>query len=264
MIFVKPHLAPLVKNLEVGGVGLGVANMGNKAAVAVRFKLSGENPSSDLTFISAHLAAFEWGLTQRNDMWKEIVRRLVFSSSAQGKTKTSFQDEDFEPLLSLDPRDATIYKPDSYLFVAGDLNYRTSVLKPGPLDYEENFPQPGAAKSSSKNWKKLLEDDQLNHERLAGRTLHGLNESPITFPPTYKYDIDQPIDDEEWHWAPHRWPSWCDRILYRPDPTVHSYSALPLMQTCKFSPLDRAQLLRLFYMVLLKISRSVFCNANSP
>jgi hypothetical protein len=88
----------------------------------------------------------------------------------------------------------------------------------------------------------------LNQERLAGRTCHGLTEAPVTFPPTYKYDPEEPFltpdrDLAKWHWAKHRWPSWCDRILYLDIPSwlkkdkptakivIHNYSALPLFPT---------------------------------
>ena len=70
----------------------------------------------------------------------------------------------------------------------------------------------------------------------------------MTFPPTYKYQPIGPFltpdeDLSKWHWATHRWPSWCDRILYLDVPpwlkkdnpeakiTIHKYSALPLTST---------------------------------
>jgi hypothetical protein len=73
-------------------------------------------------------------------------------------------------------------------------------------------------------------------------------EAPITFPPTYKYTSNEPflVPDEaisQWNWASHRWPSWCDRILYLDIPVwlkrrapdaqivVHKYVALPLFPT---------------------------------
>jgi len=145
-------------------------------------------------------------------------------------------------------RNATIFKPTSHLFFGGDLNYRTSQFSPGPDDHIELFPQPHDDESSPKHYSALLEHDQLNQERLAGRTCHGLTEAPVTFPPTYKYDPEEPFltpdrDLAKWHWAKHRWPSWCDRILYLDIPSwlkkdkptakivIHNYSALPLFPT---------------------------------
>lgn len=88
---------------------------------------------------------------------------------------------------------------------------------------------------------------RLNQERLAGRVCHGLVEPHVTFPPTYKFERESPesfsVTGEEtsrWTWAKHRWPSWCDRILYLDHPkarvVVHKYSALPLIPTSDHRP----------------------------
>ena len=94
----------------------------------------------------------------------------------------------------------------------------------------------------------MLKQDQLLRELKAQRTCHGLKEAPIEFPPTYKYSDKQRAVAEKddgimWDWAKHRWPSWCDRILYTElpswikakDPSVsvkiYRYTALPLMST---------------------------------
>jgi len=210
-----------VEDVETGGVGLGVANMGNKAAVGVRFKLRFEHGETDLTFISAHLAPHEFALQRRNEDWKNIVRRLVFSSSATNTRVISSTAGEERPLLSLNPHDSTIYKPTSHLFVAGDLNYRTSLISPSPTDHIDSFPQPNHDQSSPRSFSRFFENDQLSQERAAGRTCHDLIEPAVTFPPTYKYDTETTSadpDDERLPWAKHRWPSWCDRILYREMP----------------------------------------------
>jgi hypothetical protein len=112
----------------------------------------------------------------------------------------------------------------------------------------------------------LLEHDQLTREMQKGRTLHGLAEAPIDFPPTYKYsdqaqrlaeeyaeranvtgklvnsdlsgvDSNQ-MTEQVWLWAKHRTPSWCDRILYlaAAPPTIHSYTTLPVQPTSDHRP----------------------------
>jgi hypothetical protein len=238
-----------IKNLETGGVGTGLAEMGNKGAIGARFTYARGPASTELTFVAAHLAPKEDGLQRRNEDWKNIVRGLVFSSTSQERgNATSLSSSESRPLLSISPRDASIYKPTSHLFVAGDLNYRTSTMAPSPTDHTENFPQPHHDSSHPNSISTLFERDQLNQERVAGRTLQGLIEAPVTFPPTYKYDPKEPYlttdeDLSHWHWAKHRWPSWCDRILYLDLPswaksqnpqvkiTTHKYSALPLFPT---------------------------------
>ncbi|KAH9213861.1 inositol 5-phosphatase-like protein [Leptodontidium sp. 2 PMI_412] len=247
MVFAKDPAA--VSDVETGGVGVGMAEMGNKGAIGVRFTYHGNGTSTELAFVAAHLAPMEWGLERRNEDWKNIVRGLIFSSKSTDRknieTSTSAEER---PLLSISPRDASMFKPTSHLFFAGDLNYRTSSMSPSPTDHKDTFPQPHLDRSSPQHFSKLFENDQLNQERLAGRTCHGLIEALVTFPPTYKYDPKEPYltpdeDLSKWHWAKHRWPSWCDRILYldipswvkRAHPEVkivtHKYSALPLWPT---------------------------------
>jgi hypothetical protein len=247
MVFAKD--SSCIQDIETGGVGVGFWEMGNKGAVGIRFSYHQGAYSTELTFVAAHLAAMEWELQRRNEDWKNIVRGLVFSSTiSKRKTESTTLSEEERPLLSISPHDASIYKPTSHLFVAGDLNYRTSVLSPSPTDHIDIFPQPHHPPDSSQHFSSLFESDQLNQERLAGRTLHGLTEAEIKFPPTYKYKSEEPFltpDNElkKWPWARHRWPSWCDRILYLPLPVwvtrsqpslsivAHKYTALPLFPT---------------------------------
>lgn len=166
--------------------------------------------------------------------------------------------------------DISIFKRNSHLFVAGDLNYRISTTTPPA---QARFP-------TLKTWQDFFVRDQLTQEREARRTLHGLSESPIRFPPTYKIKHlkrDDALDavnsveyaeaaeagreDEvlPWKWASNRWPGWCDRILYLDTPAwiqrsytdvkgeassskliprvqVVDYSSLPSMITSDHAP----------------------------
>jgi len=57
----------------------------------------------------------------------------------------------------------------------------------------------------------LLPFDQLN--KLKHHTwIQGFTEGPITFSPTYKYDVGSNVYDTS---EKNRSPAWCDRILYR-------------------------------------------------
>jgi hypothetical protein len=247
MVFAKDPEA--IRDIETAGVGVGLAEMGNKGAVGIRLTYQAHGSSTELTFVAAHLAAMESELLRRNEDWKNIVRGLIFASTAKGsKANENPLSAEEQPLLSISPRDATIFKPTSHLIFAGDLNYRTSKFSPAPNDHLDTFPQPTLNKSHPNHHFSLFESDQLNQERLAERTCHGLIEAPVTFPPTYKYDPKEPFltPDEDlvrWNWAKHRWPSWCDRILYLPIPPwvqklnpdakiiAGKYSALPLFPT---------------------------------
>lgn len=276
MAFAKEDIAENVKWIERAGVGFGVQEMGNKGAVGLRLGYAVGEEMVEITLVAAHLAPMEDALERRNEDWKSAVERLVFTpiddkryTRPPPSPETSAEDED-APLIrsSTDPQTTFptgIYTPRTYLFLAGDLNYRTSLSSPLPLD-TALYPQPTADPSSIQHYTHLLAKDQLTTQLAAGKTCHGLREAPITFEPTYKYSdkareaVAEKEDGkkrktregdveakERWGWAQHRWPSWCDRILYLPVPgwmhetskadiQIHKYTALPLMSTSDHRP----------------------------
>lgn len=290
MVFARADVADDIAWVRTAGVGLGVSDMGNKGAVGARLGYrynsrnqeanlgSGSSPQEEeevqLTFVAAHLAAMEDALEQRNEDYKNIVRRLVFvpetNATKPNKRVSVSVDEQHEedaPLLQGEDEfppeqqehqqqaqepdaESGIYSAHSHFFFAGDLNYRTSLLQPSPQDVEERFPQPTSDENDPKHFYHLLAEDQLTQQVKAGNTLHGLTEAPIDFPPTYKYDPDGSkavtLDGEQpWPWARHRWPSWCDRIFFwQPDGDVKvtplNYTSLPLFATSDHRPVALA------------------------
>jgi hypothetical protein len=260
MVFVRNNLVSRVSMLRTAGVGVGLQEMGNKGAVGVRMALQTHEDADEvmqLTFVAAHLAPMEYALKERNDDWRSIVQGLVFVPNASKKAIAQDEQEEDVPLLQDTQGESSskggMYTPDSYLFFSGDLNYRTSETGP-TLEDIKRFPQPTTDSNDPKHFSRLLPKDQLTQQLRANKSLHGLTEAPITFPPTYKYAISlgfapQGDDAQEWKWAPHRWPSWCDRILYLDLPSwmrqnsaptttieVHSYKALPLFSTSDHRP----------------------------
>ena len=278
MVFVLRDKTAQVRWLETAGVGVGVYGMGNKGAVGVRMGYSIGDSTLEFTFVSAHLAPMEDQLQRRNEDWKNIVRGLVFTpvspTAVRRNTAQRLPQEssnDAEPLLPAVPGEDSIppmsglYTLTSHLILAGDLNYRTSSTKPSP-DAHLTWPQPSSDPNAKRHYSQMLPSDQLTREREAARTCHGLQEAPVDFPPTYKYSDTarsaaaasrQSGDYEDgghWAWATHRWPSWCDRVLYLDVPPwvkskgpgarveVQGYKALPLMASsdhravaCSFS-----------------------------
>lgn len=256
MVFVREDFVDEIQHLAVAEVGVGLSQMGNKGAVGVR--VSWRLPTSNLeymatTFVSAHLAPFEAQIEHRNQDYKDVVRGLVFTSEdARQSTGTRPRHE---PLLTREDgvidghlkKLQGIYASDAHLIFSGDLNYRTALSTPSPSDVH-SFPQPCSSSRDERHFSHLLEKDQLSLERDAGRTLHGLSEEMITFPPSYKYraDPDRSVtldsDMDRWDWANHRWPSWCDRILYsqiegdNTRTTVSDYCELPLFGTSDHRP----------------------------
>ncbi|MBE3047134.1 hypothetical protein IMZ48_32345 [Candidatus Bathyarchaeota archaeon] len=256
-----------VVNVEEAEVGFGAAEMGNKGAAGLRvlYEDANSGKSAELTFVATHLAAMEWNLAKRNANWATIMRGMTFGnpeeilkpgahatdatpqeseeeSSSVEEAVQLLHDQHNEESRQMQQRlqDISIFKPTSHLFVAGDLNYRISATSPTP---NANFPS--LDPESENYYPRFFPLDQLTRERKAGRTLHGLSEADVEFPPTYKYDIlssgDNPLE-VSWKFAPHRYPSWTDRVLYldippwtkkdKPDTPgvkVQAYNALPVM-----------------------------------
>ncbi|KAF2793986.1 DNase I-like protein [Melanomma pulvis-pyrius CBS 109.77] len=253
MIFAKPQFAQRIQWIQSAGAGVGFWNMGNKGAVAVRIGVS--CPGSDvlnMTFTAAHLAPHEKNIEARNQDWENIVRNLVFLNNDHSGYSSSEQ----VPLLSASedlPRDDNgLFTPGNFVSFAGDLNYRTSDIPPDKKTYEA-YPKVILSDSFSNHLNQLLKKDQLIREKDAKRTLHGFEELPIQFPPTYKYTLQRSKSsssskrsdsevEETWEWAKHRYPSWCDRILFLPPPSSsprlepHTYTALPIQHTSDHRP----------------------------
>ncbi|GMH02403.1 hypothetical protein Nepgr_004242 [Nepenthes gracilis] len=98
----------------------------------------------------------------------------------------------------------TILDHDRIIWL-GDLNYRIA------LSYRS-----AKALVEMRNWKTLLENDQLRIEQRQGRVFVGWNEGRIYFPPTYKYsnNSDRYAGDTRHPKEKRRTPAWCDRILW--------------------------------------------------
>lgn len=98
MVFARSDVVGRIASVQTAGVGLGLQQMGNKGAVGARlgWMLESESESETvlvpLTFVSAHLAPAEDAFERRNEDWRAIVERLVFSTT----TTTTSQEEDEE------------------------------------------------------------------------------------------------------------------------------------------------------------------------
>lgn len=89
-------------------------------------------------------------------------------------------------------------------FMQGDLNYRIDGMAREDVVHA----------AQSKDLDKLIDHDQLTVERRKnpGFILRAFQEAPITFEPTYKYDVGTDNYDSS---EKKRVPAYCDRILYR-------------------------------------------------
>ncbi|PLB33140.1 putative inositol 5-phosphatase [Aspergillus candidus] len=197
MVFARSDVAERVSSVDTARIGFGFQEMGNKGAVGARLAYATEETpdgSIDLTFVAAHLAPMESAVEQRNHDWRSVVERLVFErpvATARGSLEPD--DPETSGLLHGSTSNGGddrrgIFFSNSYLFIAGDLNYRTSNVSPGQEDLAR-FPRLNADPADPRHYSQLLTDDQLTREMRQSRSFHGLTEAPIGFPPTYKYTL---------------------------------------------------------------------------
>jgi len=252
MLFAKPKALERLQWIQSAGAGVGFADMGNKGAVAMRLGLAcpDSDDTLDLTFAAAHLAPMESNVEARNKDWENLVRNLVFVNGDD----SGFSASEERPLLTPSsdvPADHNgLFTPGNHVFFYGDLNYRTHDTPPTE-DAHKSYPQPTASESSPTHYSHWLSKDQLTREKDAKRTLHGFEELPINFPPTYKYTTSHKNakapnpalsgEGESWEWSKHRYPSWCDRILFLRAASSSGlepqlYTALPVQPTSDHRP----------------------------
>ncbi|KAI9371361.1 Endonuclease/exonuclease/phosphatase [Aspergillus egyptiacus] len=261
MVFARSDLVDELSPPSIARVGFGVYEMGNKGAVGARLSYNKQGSLGtgvDLTIIAAHLAPMENAVAKRNADWRSMVERLVFGGPDGVSHRVSENGDESEGAALLqnsnpDSRHQGVFAPASYLFIGGDLNYRTADKLPAKEDYLQ-FPLADADLESPLHYSQLLKEDQLIREMQRSLCFHGLSEAPIAFPPTYKYheeaqaaarDPSTADKDAEWKWTSTRWPSWCDRVLFLDTPPglgdeakikVLKYDALPVSPTSDHRP----------------------------
>ncbi|ESQ33387.1 hypothetical protein EUTSA_v10007233mg [Eutrema salsugineum] len=181
-IWVRRGLRKHISNLCVSTVGVGIMGyIGNKGSVSVSMSIY----QTPFCFLCTHLSSGEKDTDhqKRNDDVREIHRRAQFQPNANGLPSSI---RDHERIIWL-----------------GDLNYRIN------LSYEKTHEL-----IARKEWQRLLENDQLLGEMKKGNVFEGWSEGTLSFPPTYKYEINSENyigDDPE---SGKRKPAWCDRIIW--------------------------------------------------
>ncbi|KAF1845724.1 uncharacterized protein K460DRAFT_355505 [Cucurbitaria berberidis CBS 394.84] len=186
-VFVRSDCLKHIKNVEGSLKKTGMSGMaGNKGAVAIRF----EYANTSICLVTAHLAAGFANYEERNRDYKTISHGLRFQRNRS--------IEDHETVIWL-----------------GDFNYRIGLgnEKVQRLCHVNDL-------------ETLYDNDQLNLQMVAGLTFPYYSEARITFPPTYKYDLNSDQYDTS---EKARIPAWCDRVLRKGDNIrqIH-YDAAPL------------------------------------
>jgi len=207
----RRHLSKIsnvVKSQEATGIG---HVCGNKGGIGIKLQFM----ETSICFISSHLAAFQEGVENRNENFREII---------QG--------------LHLDPEHVDATERFHYVFWMGDLNYRIDLPREQVVQLVQD-----------RNFERLHAFDQLKREMTKGTAFKGFQEGPLSFPPTYRYLRN--VSPREYDEAKARIPAWCDRILWRSFPglniTQEWFSSVDSVVTSDHSPvhaLFTAEILR--------------------
>jgi hypothetical protein len=191
-VFVKASLRPRIRALNGAEVKRGMGGLhGNKGAVAVRFQID----DSTLCFVNCHLAAGQSQAAARHNDVAEILDQYIFPP-----------EQDHDALIDsfAGGGDGSSVLDHELCILNGDLNYRIDTMSRDTVVM--------AVKQN--NLSKLLERDQLLVARRRNHAfrLRAFEELPITFAPTYKYDVGTDNYDTS---EKRRSPAWCDRVLFR-------------------------------------------------
>ncbi|XP_015111284.1 synaptojanin-1 [Diachasma alloeum] len=172
-LFIRPQHAPHLRDVAVDCVKTGLGGAtGNKGAAAIRCVLY----STSFCFVCAHFAAGQSQVNERNADYAEITRKLAF------------------------PMGRTLNTHD-YVFWCGDFNYRVD------MDKEEMREMIRRGEIEQ-----ILQYDQLKIQQDHGNVFKNFQEGPVTFPPTYKYDL---FSDDYDTSEKCRQPAWTDRVLWK-------------------------------------------------
>ncbi|XP_014245943.1 phosphatidylinositol 4,5-bisphosphate 5-phosphatase A-like isoform X1 [Cimex lectularius] len=165
---------------------------GNKGGTSQRLQIYG----CSLCFVNCHLAAHDKYLKERISDYNTILNYQKFMHLVE-----------YQHILFHD-----------YIFWFGDLNFR---LAEDSLSAEEIL-----IKINSKEYKTLLNLDQLKAVMASGEAFSELIEPDITFKPTYKYFANSNEYDLG------RRPAWTDRILYKVNENVYENVTLSAKPDC--------------------------------
>lgn len=148
-----------------------------------------------MCFINCHLAA---GQTQTKDRNADITAIL------DGALFPAERDHSVRVDSYTAGGDGTMILDHEICVLNGDLNYRIDTMTRDTV----------VSAVRINNLQKLIPRDQLLRAKIniPSFKLRAFHELPITFAPTYKYDVHSDTYDSS---EKRRAPAWCDRIMYR-------------------------------------------------
>ena len=150
---------------------------------------------TSICLVNCHLAAGQTQTANRNNDITNILETPAFPIEHHSSTSSDNFVVGGDGCMILD---------HEICILNGDLNYRIDTMGRDTV----------VKAIHANNLSKLLERDQLlvSRRRNPGFRLRAFMECPITFAPTYKYDVGSDRYDTS---EKRRAPAWCDRILYR-------------------------------------------------
>ena len=161
-----------------------------QGALMLRFILD----DSSICLVNCHLAAGQTQTANRNNDLTAILETAILPPDRGSSGYSTY----------VSGGDGSMVLDNEICILKGDLNYRIDTMGRDTV----------VKAVKSNNLSKLLERDQLLVSRRRNPLFRAraFNESPITFAPTYKYDVGSNNYDTS---EKRRAPAWCDRILYR-------------------------------------------------
>ncbi|KAH7928356.1 DNase I-like protein [Leucogyrophana mollusca] len=226
VVIVKKSLASCFSDISFCAAGAGIMGiMGNKGATAIRILFT--PPTSDtmdmktplpvaLTFVNAHLAAFDEMTERRHYDFQELSRRMVFEPAVP--TGASEAKPPGEP--------SSIYESDVLFWLGGEflsaLNDREYADLTEDLNYRLDLPDAdvrsllGSHSAEMVTIPTLVKYDQLKRGMRTEKAFAGFREHGITHLPTYRF-ASGPLRDGLGY-DRKRKPAWTDRILYMCSP----------------------------------------------
>ncbi|KAF9484055.1 DNase I-like protein [Pholiota conissans] len=255
VIFVKKSLQSCFSNIRTCYAGAGILGvMGNKGGTAVRLTFTppyddSKSPitspgSTSLTFVNAHLAAFDEMVDKRNSDFLDLSKRLSFDGFEPLRSSSPVSDTDAgddrtvveipqTPAIGA-PLPLSIYETDS-LFWMLDLNYRVDVPDTSLRKMLRDEEWPNDTKIEA-----LTRFDQLRKSIRDKKAFHGFKEMPIKHLPTYRFSPGLAMDAMGYDLK--RKPAWTDRVLYMHDPLCRveqlSYTSHPQITMSDHRPVS--------------------------
>ena len=175
IMFVKEEHKNKITRIRKVKVQTGFSGMtGNKGSVGIRFNFE----DTSFAFVNMHLESGQKATNIRLENMRQIYNDTFNDFSIANTQEKCYVD---------------------FKCFFGDMNFRIDLPNPEVREL-----------IMRKNYKRLLEHDQLLKQRSGNVILNQFTEGDINFDPTYKFDRNCDIYDTS---KKMRIPAWCDRIL---------------------------------------------------